>query len=250
MSRCPSTSAPARLALTYAKTAGPEYLQQTLLRGLNDQDAAVALGAAEALATNAGENSLVYTVGPAQPMLQALSFSDRAVRYTAAIAIANAGPRQAFNESRLVVQNLAEALALNPQAVTGGWTAELAQDYALRAVQALLKVGASRNPVMDLSLAQAALVAATRGEQQNLQVLAGQTLAYLGSPNAQRAIAEMALRRLCDGGADRGFCVPGQLGQAQRQSPARSDRQSDLWPDHSERPSPICEPPRRPPTAP
>jgi len=180
-------------ALTYAKTAGPEYLQQALLRGLNDKNAAVALGAAEALATNAGENSLLYTVGPAQPMLQALSFSDRAVRYTAAIAIANAGPRQPFNESRLVVQNLAEALALNPDAISGDWTAELAQAYALRAVQALLKLGVSRNPVIDLSLAQAALIGATRGEQQDLQVLAGQTLAYLNSPDAQRAIAEMAL---------------------------------------------------------
>ncbi len=181
------------VALTYAKTAGPEYLQQALLRGLNDQNAAVALGAAEALATNAGENSLLYTVGPAQPMLQALSFSDRAVRYTAAIAIANAGPRQAFNESRLVVQNLAEALTLNPQAIAGDWTAELAEQYALRAVQALLKVGVSRNPVIDLSQAQTALIGATRGNQQDLQVLAGQTLAFLDSPDAQRAIAEMAL---------------------------------------------------------
>jgi hypothetical protein len=180
-------------ALTYAKTAGPEYLQQTLLRGLNDRNAAVALGAAEALATNAGENSLLYTVGPAQPMLQALSFSDRAVRYTAAIAIANAGPRQAFNESRLVVQNLAEALALSPQAVTGAWTAELAEEYAMRAVEALLKVGVSRNPVIDLSLARSALIAATKGENHDLQVLASRTLAYLSSPDAQRAIAEAAL---------------------------------------------------------
>jgi len=178
-------------ALTYARTAGPEYLQQTLLRGLNDQNAAVALGAAEALATNAGENSLLYTVGPAQPMLQALSFSDRAVRYTAAIAIANAGPRQAFNESRLVVQNLAEALG--PQAVAGDWTAELAEEYAMRAVEALLKVGVSRNPVIDLSLAQLALIAATKGQNHDLQVLASQTLAYLSSPDAQRAIAEAAL---------------------------------------------------------
>ncbi len=180
-------------ALTYAKTAGPEYLQQTLLRGLNDKNAAVALGAVEALATNAGENSLLYTVGPAQPMLQALSFSDRAVRYTAAIAIANAGPRQAFNESRLVVQNLAEALSLNPQTVSGDWSAELAEEYALRAVESLLKLGISRNPVVDLSLAQSALIGATRGQQQDLQVLAGQTLAFLNSPDAQRAIAQMAL---------------------------------------------------------
>jgi len=91
-------------ALVYATTAGPEYLHQTLARAVNDGNAAVALGAVEALATNAGEKSLMYTMGPAQPLLQALSFADRAVRYSAAIAIANAGPRDAFNESGLVVR--------------------------------------------------------------------------------------------------------------------------------------------------
>ena len=182
-------------ALVYATTAGPEYLHQTLARAVNDRNAAVALGAVEALGTNAGEQSLMYTMGPAQPLLQALSFGDRAVRYSAAIAIANAGPREAFNESRLVVQNLAEALDGNAQgSAEGTWTSELAADYASRAVNALLKVAVSRNPVIDLSLAQSALIEACRGHaQQEIQVLAGQTLAYVGSAEAQRAIAEVAL---------------------------------------------------------
>ncbi|MHC4518379.1 MAG: HEAT repeat domain-containing protein [Planctomycetota bacterium] len=181
-------------ALVYATTAGPEYLHQTLARAVNDRNAAVALGAVEALATNAGERSLMYTMGPAQPLLQALSFADRAVRYSAAIAIANAGPREAFNESRLVVQNLAEALAGSTSEGNGALTPELAASYALRAAEALLKVAVSRNPVIDLSLAEQALIAAAKGSsQQEIQVLAGQTLAYLSTANAQRAIADVAL---------------------------------------------------------
>ncbi len=184
-------------ALVYATTAGPEYLHQALARAVNDRNAAVALGAVEALATTAGEKSLMYTFGPSQPLLQSLAFPDRAVRYSAAIAIANAGPRQEFTESRVAVQNLAEALSRGGRQTAPQpgelWTPDLADSYALRAVQAMLKLAVSHNPVVDLSLAQPALIAATRDPQQEIRVLAGQVLAYLNSPNAQRAIAEMAM---------------------------------------------------------
>ncbi|MEN6576264.1 MAG: hypothetical protein ABFD90_07970, partial [Phycisphaerales bacterium] len=182
-------------ALVYATTSGPEYLHQALARGVNDRNAAVALGAVEALATTAGEKSLMYTLGPSQPLMQALTFQDLAVRYSAAIAIGNAGPRQAFTESRVVAQNLAEALARGGQQnVSGGeWTEELAESYALRSVQAMHKLAVGRNPVIDLSVAQPALVAATNDKQQEIQVLAAEVLAYLNSPNAQRAIADMAM---------------------------------------------------------
>jgi len=182
-------------ALVYATTSGPEYLHQALARGVNDRNAAVALGAVEALATTAGEKSLMYTLGPAQPLMQALTFQDLAVRYSAAIAVGNAGPRQPFTESRVVAQNLAEALARGSQQSVSGekWTEEMAESYALRSVQAMHKLAVSRNPVIDLSLAQAALVAATNDKQQEIQVLAAQVLAYLNSPNAQRAIADMAM---------------------------------------------------------
>ena len=183
-------------AEVYATTAGPEYLHQALARALSAKEAPVALGAVEALGRTAGEKSLMYTLGPAQPLLSALSFEDRAVRYSAAIAIANAGPREGFNESGLVVENLAEALGQTNQqaaAAAGQWSPELADEYALRAAEAMLKVAVSRNPVIDLSLGQAALIAATNDSRQPIQVLAGQVLAYLKSPNAQRAIAAMAL---------------------------------------------------------
>jgi HEAT repeat protein len=187
-------------ALVYATTAGPEYLHQALARAVNDRNAAVALGAVEALATTAGEKSLLYTLGPSQPLLQALMFPDRAVRYSAAIAIASAGPRQPFTESRIVVQNLAEALAKGGQqapAQVGGtsnqaWSPELAEKYTLRSVQAMLGLAAGRNPVIDLSGALPALIGATKDARPEIRVLAGQVLAYLSSPDAQRAIALMA----------------------------------------------------------
>jgi len=189
-------------ALVYATTAGPEYLHQALARAVNDRHAGVALGAVEALATTAGEKSLMYTLGPSQPLMQALMFPDRAVRYSAAIAIANAGPRQPFTESRMVVQNLAEALSKGgrqaPTPVGPEWSAQQAEAYALRSVQAMLALVTSRNPVIDLSGAMAALIGATRDPRPELRVLAGQVLAYLSSPDAQRAIAAMALEAAND----------------------------------------------------
>jgi hypothetical protein len=184
-------------ALVYATTAGPEYLHQALARAVNDRNAAVALGAVEALATTAGEKSLMYTFGPAQPLLQALVFPDQAVRYSAAIAIANAGPRQPFTESGTVVRNLAEALAKSGQTVPaqtrGAWSPELADVYSLRAAQALLEVVRSRNPVIDVSPALPALMGAAKDPRPEMRVLAGQILAYLSSPDAQRTIAALAL---------------------------------------------------------
>jgi len=181
-------------AMTYATTAGPEYLHQALARAVKDNNAYVALGAVEALAVTAGETSLLYRLGTAQPLVQALSFDDRAVRYSAAIAIAAARPKEMFAESILVVRNLAEALAQSAAAEsTDRWTEELADSYALRAVRAMAGLAQTRNPVIDLSAAQPALINATRDPRAEIQVLAAQVLAHLNSPDAQRSIAAMAL---------------------------------------------------------
>ncbi|MFH1371895.1 MAG: HEAT repeat domain-containing protein [Planctomycetota bacterium] len=184
-------------ASVYATTAGPEYLHQALARAIKDKDARVALGVVEALSTTAGEKSLFYRVGTTQPLSQALSFGAKAVRYSAAIAVANAGPRQTFPESTLVIVNLAEALAQNAEQSgdenTPMWNGSLADSYALRAAKAMLKLASTRNPVLDLSLAQDTLIAATKDKRPDIQMLAGQILAYLTTPAAQQAIAAMAL---------------------------------------------------------
>lgn len=186
-------------AFTYATTAGPEYLHQALARAVKDNNAYVALGAIEVLAVNAGEKSLMYRVGTAQPLVEALSFGDRAVRYSAAIAIASAGPVEEFSERHLVVDNLAQALAQRPSPsdiTAAAWNAQFSHGYALRAVSVMLKLAQSRNPVIDLLPAKESLIAATKQKQADLQVLAGEVLAHFNSPDAQRSIAAMAL----DGG--------------------------------------------------
>jgi HEAT repeat protein len=182
-------------AMTYAKTAGPEYLHQALSRALADKDAHIALCMVEALATNAGEKSLLQHVGPAQPLVQALFFDDRAVRYSAAIALAMAGPRNPFPESKLVTENLTHALGRTgrPGEAAENWSKEQADSYALRAAEAMLQLAVTRNPVIDLSAALETLINATKDEQTNIRVLAARILARLEGPDAQRAIAAMAL---------------------------------------------------------
>ncbi|MGD8500633.1 MAG: HEAT repeat domain-containing protein [Phycisphaerales bacterium] len=183
-------------ALVYATTAGVEYLHQALARAVRDRNAYVALGVIEALGTTAGEKSLLYQIGPAQPLVQALTFDNKMVRYSAAIAIGAAGPKERFAESILVTTNLAGALRQARQPAPDdaeGWTEQIADSYALRAAEVMLKLAQTRNPVIDLSAAQNALVSAVSDERSRIQVLVGQTLAHLDSPGAQRAIAAMAL---------------------------------------------------------
>ena len=57
----------------------------------------------------------------------------------------------------------------------------------------MLKLAQTRNPVIDLSAAQRALINATKDKRTDIQMLAGQILAHLDSPDAQRSIASMAL---------------------------------------------------------
>ena len=182
-------------ATDYAYTAGVEYLLQALARAVNDGNTYVALGVIEALGKTAGEKSLLHRIGTEQPLIRALSFNDRLVRYSAAIAIASAGPTEPFVESKLVVANLAEALGANSQTPVQAevWDEEIANSYATQAAKAMLEVAQTRNPVIDLSLAQTALINATNDSRTNIQVLAGQILAHLNSLDAQSAIASMAL---------------------------------------------------------
>ena len=183
-------------AMTYATTAGPEYLHQALARAIKDKDAQVALGVVEALSTTAGESSLFYRIGTTQPLAEALSFDTKAVRFSAAIAVAAAGPKQTFPQSKLVVTNLAEALAQNsdqPDNNTPMWNGSLADSYALRAAKVMLKLTQTRNPILDLSAAENALITATKDKRADIQMLAGQILAHLATPTAQQAIAAMAL---------------------------------------------------------
>jgi hypothetical protein len=170
-------------ASVYATTAGAEYLQMALARAIKDKDSQVALGVVEALVVTAGPKTIFSSVGSTQPIIDALSFDNKSVKYSAAIAIACAGPVQAFQQSQLAVRNLADAIS------------ETAADdtYALRAAKAMLKIAQTRNNALDLSLAEKAIVTATKDKRAEMQVIASQILAYLATPSAQQAIAAMAM---------------------------------------------------------
>ncbi len=95
---------------TYALTAGPEYLHRVLLRALNDNNRPVALMAIKAMQRNAGQASLLYDLMGRKPLVDALSYPDRQIRFTAALAIAQILPAEPFESADLVVKILGEAM--------------------------------------------------------------------------------------------------------------------------------------------
>jgi HEAT repeat protein len=177
-------------AMTYATTAGPEYLHQALDRALKNKENVVALGVVEALAVNAGTKSLLYQLGTEQPLAAALTCDDRKVRTVAAIAIAQALPTSGFVGSEKIIENLSEAILEKESDQIGQ---ELAAHYALRAIGAMRQLALTRNTIVDLSKGLDAMIEVTESGRPQMQELAAETLARLESSQAQRAIAQMAL---------------------------------------------------------
>ncbi len=95
----------------FALASSAKYLQDVLGRALNDQDSTVARRAIEALARTAGTKNLVKPIaGGAQPLVQALGYSDQRVRFLAAVSLANALPEKRFTGHELVMTQLIETL--------------------------------------------------------------------------------------------------------------------------------------------
>jgi HEAT repeat protein len=176
-------------AMTYAVTAGPEYLMQALSRALKNREAYVALQAVEALAVNAGSQALLTRIGLEMPLADALQFEDPRVRYSAAIALGQAGPVEGFAGNELIVPILAEALLKKAE----GMDETLAERYSVRAMQTLEQLAVSGNQAVDLSVALDGLIEMTHSGAEAMRISAGRVLAYLSSPQAQRAIVEMAM---------------------------------------------------------
>jgi CheY-like chemotaxis protein len=95
----------------YARAAGARYMQDVLGRALRDGDAAVAMGAIKALAGTAGAKNLIKPAsGGVSPLVSALSFPNRRVRYMAAEALAGARPLEKFTGDEMVVTVLIDAV--------------------------------------------------------------------------------------------------------------------------------------------
>lgn len=94
----------------YARMAGPLRLHDVLDRSLRDADADLALDAILALRDTAGTAALINRDGAVQPLLRALTYPDRRVRFPAAFVMTQTRPTSAFPGSRHVVTVLAEAV--------------------------------------------------------------------------------------------------------------------------------------------
>jgi hypothetical protein len=95
----------------YALASGAKYLQDVLGRALKDKHSAMAAKVIELLVQTSGARSLAQPVtGGAQPLVDALGYPDRNVRFLAAEALARALPDRKFAGEALVVPALIDAL--------------------------------------------------------------------------------------------------------------------------------------------
>ncbi len=97
-------------AAYYLKTAGPLRQHDVLQKALDDHDHVLALDAINALQATAGTDALVNQYGTIQPLIAALSYPDRRVRFNAALTMGQARPSEPFVGSYRVVPVLTEAI--------------------------------------------------------------------------------------------------------------------------------------------
>jgi hypothetical protein len=97
----------------YNVAEGTKYLNIVLDRSLKDntpQSPAVALAVVKSLQDIAGQSNL-FSGGRGQPLVEAMRYPDRQVRFEAAFALAEALPQQPFQGQARVVPLLAEAVS-------------------------------------------------------------------------------------------------------------------------------------------
>lgn len=99
-----------RDATYFAVAAGSDVCQRVLRRAINDRDTPLVRRAIAALDETASAGALWRSGTEIAPLLEALSYSDRRVRYEAALALAGAQPNEPFAGADRVVPTLASAV--------------------------------------------------------------------------------------------------------------------------------------------
>ena len=94
----------------YALAASAGYQQAVLARALKDQNTQLVMVIAEALAQTNGTENMVKSPGGSQPLVEAMAYPDKRVRFMAAEALALALPRKNFNGDKMVMVVLNEAI--------------------------------------------------------------------------------------------------------------------------------------------
>jgi hypothetical protein len=98
----------------YNVALGTQYCNAALSRALKDRTPAVALKVVKSLQEIIGQSNMFQGAGGEggkEPIIGALLFPNRPVRYEAAIAVGSAFPTQPFNGQETVVPTLAEAVS-------------------------------------------------------------------------------------------------------------------------------------------
>ena len=91
--------------------AGAQYLNAVLIRSMQDHNSPVAVKAIKSLAQIVGQGSLSSPDAANAPLIDAMSYPDRIVRFESAFALAAALPAKSFAGGEQVVPLLAEAIA-------------------------------------------------------------------------------------------------------------------------------------------
>ncbi|MCE5325350.1 MAG: HEAT repeat domain-containing protein [Planctomycetaceae bacterium] len=94
----------------YLQSASARYQQAVLQRGLNDYYTPTVLAAINALVNTNGAKNMIKTPQGAQPLVEALNYPAREVRFLAAESLALARPTERFSGSQGVLPVLCEAL--------------------------------------------------------------------------------------------------------------------------------------------
>jgi len=96
----------------YVRAAGANYAQQVLARALRDGHTPVALGAIKALRDVAGDKNLSKIIdrSSVQPLVAAMSYPDRRVRFLSAEVLAMALPTEVYSGYQVVIPVLSDAL--------------------------------------------------------------------------------------------------------------------------------------------
>ncbi|MBC7783006.1 MAG: HEAT repeat domain-containing protein [Burkholderiales bacterium] len=98
----------------YGVTAGAQYVNSALARAINDRNSAVALKAVKSLQEIVGDANYKSTGSPG-PLVDAMQYGERRVRFEAAFTLAGALPQSAFAGQEMVVPLLAEAISQTGQ---------------------------------------------------------------------------------------------------------------------------------------
>lgn len=172
----------------YGVAAGTRYLGEVLSRAMKDRNSAVALRSLKSLEEIAGASNLLGEGG--SPVIGALEYPDRLVRFEAAFTVASALPQQSFNGQNRVVPILAEAvsqtgrpqvlLVLPSQDELNAYTDALKSDFGVAgATSAQAAVNESNSlPSVDVVVVSEAL----GGQIDQLRSLMGQNPKLQSAP--------------------------------------------------------------------